>query len=286
MVACLTEIAGALGVAYLVSSECSKVGSTWLLSLALLDAGKAVALKRLTRRAYTDDSLVDEAVRAVDELLTALPAAAGAAPRPVPLPPAPAAAAPPPAPAAPPSDTPPGFHQHDGFFLGLHLGFGGLRSSNGSQTLSGASGSFSVAVGSALSRNLVLYFHLFDEVDTSPKLQEPALAPPLGKASSHSLIAYGAGVAWYFLPSNAYLGATLALAQAELETADVTVRSKWGPALRLSLGKEWWASTDWGLGAAVHLTGASNRAALGRPGTAERTLSSGAVSVTFSATYN
>jgi len=47
---CLTEIAGALGVAYLVSSECSKVGSTWLLSLALLVSpadGSGVAAPRL-----------------------------------------------------------------------------------------------------------------------------------------------------------------------------------------------------------------------------------------------
>jgi hypothetical protein len=70
--ACVTELAGALGVGYLVSSEVSRVGSSWLLSLALLDARRAASVSRLTRKASSIDELVDEAPRAIDELLAAL----------------------------------------------------------------------------------------------------------------------------------------------------------------------------------------------------------------------
>jgi len=78
--ACLAELSGTLGVAYLVSSEVSSVGSSWLLSLGLLDAGKGSSVSRLTRRASSIDGLVDEVSRAVDELLAPL-GPAGAASR-------------------------------------------------------------------------------------------------------------------------------------------------------------------------------------------------------------
>jgi hypothetical protein len=70
--ACLAELGGALGVRYLVSSEVSRVGSSWLLSLALLDATRATSMGRLTRRAASLDELVEEAPGAVDDLLSAL----------------------------------------------------------------------------------------------------------------------------------------------------------------------------------------------------------------------
>jgi hypothetical protein len=69
---CAGELAGALGVAYLVSSEVSAVGSSWLLSLGLLDATRSSSVARLTRKGATIDALLEEAPRAVDELLAAL----------------------------------------------------------------------------------------------------------------------------------------------------------------------------------------------------------------------
>jgi hypothetical protein len=77
--ACAAEVAGTLGVSYLVSSEIAKVGSSWLLSLALLDAARATSVSRLTRKAGSIDGLVDETSGAVEELLSAL-GAAGVAP--------------------------------------------------------------------------------------------------------------------------------------------------------------------------------------------------------------
>jgi hypothetical protein len=69
---CVGELAGTLGVAYLVSSEVSAVGSSWLLSLGLLDATRSASVARLTRKGGSIDALVEETPRAVDELLAAL----------------------------------------------------------------------------------------------------------------------------------------------------------------------------------------------------------------------
>jgi len=283
---CLTEIAGALGVGYLVASECSKVGNTWLLSLSLLDAGKAVALKRLTRRAYSDDGLVDEAVRAVDELLVALPEAGAAGPAFVPLPPPPAASAPSaPSPASPVA-SPAGYHQHDGFLLGLELGFGGLRTAGGNVTISGPAGAFALSIGGAVSPSLAVYFQAFNEVDTSPTFKNQAGGSLTPTNVTHSLMAYGVGATWYS-PSNYFVAATLALGSMSLEASSTTVSSKYGPAFRLSAGKEWWVSTDWAIGGAVHLTLASNRHdGLAPLGIGAGTFSSAAAGVAFSATYN
>jgi hypothetical protein len=69
---CVGELAGTLGVAYLVSSEISAVGSSWLLSLGLLDANRSASVARLTRKGASIDALVEETPRAIDELLAAL----------------------------------------------------------------------------------------------------------------------------------------------------------------------------------------------------------------------
>ncbi len=66
-----TGCAADLGVAYLVTSEVSKVGSSWLLSLALLDA-RATSVSRLTRQAGAVDGLLAALPGAVDELLAPL----------------------------------------------------------------------------------------------------------------------------------------------------------------------------------------------------------------------
>jgi TolB-like protein len=273
---CLTEIAGALGVSYLVSTEASKVGSTWLLSLALLDAGKAVALKRLTRRAASDDALVDEAVRAVDELLTALPGAGAPGPAQAALPPAPVAAAP----AYAPGATPPGFHEHDGFFLQFQVGGGALRSAGGDLTLTGPSGSLSIAAGGTLFRGISLYGIYFADVDSSPTVK--LAGGPSGTATNatHSLSGFGAGISMYSA-SNWFVSAAFTMSRVSLEVGGSTGSTKWGPGFRVNVGKEWWVSPDWGIGVSAQVTGGNSKddslaADVGTTGLA----------LCFSATYN
>ncbi len=272
---CLTEIAGALGVSYLVSTEASKVGNTWLLSLALLDAGKAVAVKRLTRRAASDDALVDEAVRAVDELLTALPAAGLAGPAPVPLPLAPAATA-----SLAPGATPPGFHEHDGLFLQFQVGGGALRSAGGDLTLTGPAGSLSLAAGGTVYRGISLYALYFADVDSSPTVKVTGVGSTTASNATHSLSGFGAGLSLYSA-SNYFVSAAFTMSRVSLEVNGTTGSTKWGPGFRVNVGKEWWVSSDWGIGVSLQVAGGNSKddslaADVGTTGLA----------LCFSATYN
>jgi hypothetical protein len=281
---CIAELAGALGVAYLISSEVSKVGTTWLLSLALLDAGKATALSRLTRKAYSDDQLVEETSTAVDELLKALPGAGQAQPQAAPAARADPAAAPGEAGAGKP---PPGFHRHDGFYLGVQLGFGGLKSTGGNLELSGTSGSFAVALGFSIVDNLVLFGQVFDDVAVSPKVTLSGQPTALSGTGTQAMIAYGVGLAYYLMPINGYLAVTAGVGDLNYEVTggtagNQTLTTQKGPVFRFSVGKEWWVSTDWGLGLSLNLVKGSMK----DQGTNPETFSSTAFSVAFSATYN
>jgi len=74
-----TGCAADLGVAFLLTSEVTKVGSSWLLSLALLDAARASSVSRLTRKVAAVDGLLEALPGAVDELLAPLGARAAKA---------------------------------------------------------------------------------------------------------------------------------------------------------------------------------------------------------------
>jgi hypothetical protein len=277
---CLTEIAGALGVGYLVASEISKVGSSWLLSLTLLDANKAVALSRLTRRAFSDDALVDEAPGAVDELLGAMPGLPAPPPRTTPLASRPAAGG-----GAP--ESLPGFHAHDGFYLRMHAGFGTSRTSGGGLEISGPTGTFSVAMGGSVTEQLVVFGEIFDEVDTSPTVKRDGVKQSAaGTSVTHTILGYGVGAAYYVMPLNLYLSGTAAVGNASIDfttlAGKVSVATKTGFIGRVSAGKEWWVSPNWGLGVALNLT-AGWMADKDAAGTR---LTSTAASVAFSATFN
>jgi len=284
---CIAELAGALGVAWLLSSEVSRVGSTWLLSLTLLDANKAVAQGRLTRKAYSDDQLVDETSNAVDELLKALPAAGAPVPRGTDVARAEPGAA---SPATGGGKLEPGFHQHDGLFLRFQLGFGGLKSAGGQTSLSGTAGSFAVALGFSPTDHLVLYGEIFDDVATSPTgtlYDHPISA---GDGVTQTLVAYGIGAAWYFTSLNAYVSVTggvgkVAVDATKATTITGTATSETGPMVRLSLGKEWWVSPNWGLGVSLSLESGSMKVPATTV-TSQETWKSSAASIAFSATYN
>jgi len=270
-------------VAWLVSSEVSKVGSTWLLSLTLLDANRAVAKARLTRKAWSDDQLVEETSNAVDELLKALPAAGAPVPRGAEV----ARAEPGASPATGGVKPEPGFHQHDGLYLRFQLGFGGLKSTSNGTELSGSAGSFAFALGYSITDHLVLFGEGFQDMATNPKLTSPGAAAQTSGVT-HTLTGYGLGAAWYFMPLNAHLGLSIGVGKLGVESKDAagntiqTGSTQPGPIVRLTLGKEWWASANWGLGAALNV----ERGSMKDSGATPATFTSTAYSIAFSATYN
>lgn len=69
---CLAEIGGALGVHFLLSAEVSRIGTVWLLNLALLDVAKARAVERIARKAPDMTGLVAAASEATGALVAAI----------------------------------------------------------------------------------------------------------------------------------------------------------------------------------------------------------------------
>ncbi|HXJ19487.1 MAG TPA: hypothetical protein VMT03_04570 [Polyangia bacterium] len=211
----------------------------------------------------------------------------------VPSPPPPAAPGPPP-PAfympAPPYATvasTAGYHLHDGLFVRGRFGIGvtslSATFSGAKTTLSGGGVALGGAIGGVIARNLILYGAFF-ATDVSNPNMDIAGASTATNVSEVGFGGFGPGVAYYFEPINLYLSGTLGLsafhasdpAGARLDS------SKTGLALELSVGKEWWASHDWGLGLAAELIFASMK----DQDMPDVTWSVGAFSVVFSATYN
>ena len=69
---CLAEIGAALGASYLLTSQVAKVGSTYILSLSLIDIDGAKGIGRDTIKTKSQDELITELERRVDRLVAPL----------------------------------------------------------------------------------------------------------------------------------------------------------------------------------------------------------------------
>jgi hypothetical protein len=252
------------------------------------------------------------------QIFTAPPAAA---PPPPALPPAPVIAVPAaPAPSCTVCPAPTtvyaapvereGRHTHDGLFLRLSAGGGYLGARDergtGNPTFHGGAGSFAFALGGAVSDNLIIYGEgLGQQVDTG----ELKLAYDYRQEGSRDvngsmgLYGGGPGFAYYFMPYNTYVSGTLLFtrlvwSEDDLGEEDSEADNEYsqpGLGLSLSVGKEWWVSSNWGLGVAARLNYSSNEHASNRPldrfgdttkSSGDRRFDTWGISVALSATFN
>jgi hypothetical protein len=173
--------------------------------------------------------------------------------------------------------------------LRLHLGFGFTRvttsgaTPGADQEFSGSSVSFGLALGGAVTPNLVLYgaFFISGISERDEKLAGTTVRRAQGTVDVFGL---GGGAAYYFQPSNIYLSGTLAPTQFSLGDAndDTRYESRWGLGFQGMVGKEWWVSENWGLGLAGEFVLASMK---DRDDSAV-TWKAAAFSLLFSASYN
>jgi hypothetical protein len=155
----------------------------------------------------------------------------------------------------------PGHQKHDGFYLrvGLGIGAAGLtrQSSTTKTELSGAVSSFSLILGGALTQNLILYGELFSQSATSnPKLVIDGVDRGGQSNADFTLFGIGPGAAYYFTTTNIHVSATVALsglAFRNLFAERPTESSGTGASLKLGVGKDWWVSSNWALGASAQL---------------------------------
>ena len=190
-----------------------------------------------------------------------------------------------PPPYAPPVPTEP---THGGVYVHLHLGggFTSIKGSNGGATLkiSGGGPAFAIAVGGAVAPNLALFGNIFLTMASQPQVSGTGYYSANTQASGDAFIGgFGGGIVYYFMPANAYISAVVATTQFEADDADgkTAYTSNYGIGFEGMIGKEFWVSDHWGLGAALEFVGASS---MKDKNNANVSWSAGAFNLLFSAT--
>lgn len=189
---------------------------------------------------------------------------------------------PPPPPGPPPPD--PGAHKHDGLFLRMQLGVSETRLAPGPGiTLAGIGSATDFVVGKIVTPNLVLggtLSHSAAGVSHVDGTDPPDL--------SAIMVGFGPA-AVYYLPDNFFVGAAgggsvLWLRDLRTEGAEVSWRTGLGVFAKAEVGKEWWVSDNWGLGASFRFH--YMRARESDAGPFPPVWNGGGLSLLFSATYN
>jgi hypothetical protein len=149
-----------------------------------------------------------------------------------------------------------GFHQHDGFFLRFHGGVGSGKMVEedflgSDMTLTGLAGVFRCQIGGTVATNLVLFGEMGAFAISDPSMEWQTISGTTENVDL-SISDIGAGLTYYFMPSNIYLSSTVTLSRDRIELKDLdrAASTEMGFGIYLSVGKEWWVSSDWGLGVA------------------------------------
>ena len=192
---------------------------------------------------------------------------------------------------------PKGLHAHDGFYLRVQAGYGKLTAAEAAEpvTYSKLGPSIGVAVGWALVPNLVLYGELLmtGVANTADRFGG---GRDFETRSGNDIVlsVLGPGIAYYFMPLNLYVSATLGLAKltfVDAYTDHPVPDSSLGYAASFTVGKDWWNSADWGVGIAARLSYAGSMKHTYEKwvrygGEVESTMHATVVSLLISATYN
>jgi hypothetical protein len=139
-----------------------------------------------------------------------------------------------------------------GFFLRLSGGIGYAQSELGnpaSMKSYGLGGDNNFAIGLVILPNLAIHATMFGWM-----LSEPTLETSSGSREfpgDFMLYSFGIGLTYYIMPVNIYLSGSAGAALISVETIlGITGETDPGPALDITLGKEWWVGGSWGLGVA------------------------------------
>jgi hypothetical protein len=137
---------------------------------------------------------------------------------------------------------------------------GGYRTasaSNGTEevTITGTGPAFTLAIGGALVDNVILFGQLNFASALEPEVRSSTLGTMTLTNTDVDFFGLGGGLAYYVVPVNLYIAGALLMSQLQVSrqgnsdnSADVTDE---GMGLDLTVGKEWWVSSNWGLGLAA-----------------------------------
>jgi hypothetical protein len=127
--------------------------------------------------------------------------------------------------------------------------------------IKGGGVSFALSAGSAISESFILGAQVWDVIAASPTVElSSGTTTASGSAanSSAGLVGFGALLNWYF-PSDVYIALTPSLTRLTASNGSTSGNSDWGFGLRAALGKEWWVSDHWSLGASAGIAYSSNK---------------------------
>jgi hypothetical protein len=122
----------------------------------------------------------------------------------------------------------------------------------GETELSGPAGEYNFAVGGIVRENLALHGTLFGWWVNDPDME---VFDDTGAVTEGSLTgwvnmnAWGGGITYYLMPINLYFSGSVAGAMLTFGNGSTyDTHSDVGFAGDFTVGKEWWAGEDWGLG--------------------------------------
>jgi hypothetical protein len=184
----------------------------------------------------------------------------------------------------------PGVHEHDGMFLRLNFGPGYTRmaaSEGGTDvTVAGSGGALNFALGGSVAHNLIVYGELIASVAVDPTIEINGTEFSTDDVSA-GVVGLGIGLA-YYTASNVYVSGTLAAAQLSIQAdqdgdgdAEEVGETDFGPTVSAQVGKEWWASDNWGVGLAGQVLVGSMK-----DGDSDVTWTATAFNLLLSATYD
>jgi hypothetical protein len=147
--------------------------------------------------------------------------------------------------------------RHTGFFMRMSLGPGYYsmqsHSSDGQIALRAAGAGLNLTLGGAIQEDFVVHGEVSLQSTLDPKVNATEAAGVYRQRTGTSVTTagLGAGAGYYFMPINIYLGASLLVAQAravDRPTERLLGKTELGPALAVTVDKEWWMSPTWSLG--------------------------------------
>jgi len=148
---------------------------------------------------------------------------------------------------APPSDE----HEHRGFFLRPHVGFGYMSTSGQGTELRGLAFRAGIMVGAAVVENLVVFGEFAFGISASANYDGPILPAP-GERAGLTAALFGAGVAYYIMPFNLHVSLAADFLAMQITIGDRAILPEpSGFAFHVTLGKEWYFARRWALGIAA-----------------------------------
>ena len=153
-----------------------------------------------------------------------------------------------------------GVRTHDGFYLRLGLGFGGVGGNvtpdggGPSTSMKGGTVSSELAFGGTIAPGLVIGGGIYSMIVPSPKY-----TPDGGTevdAGAHHIAGFGPFLDWYFDPTKGgHLQAGLLLASGVISQKDPAPGAKgFGGGLMIGGGYEFWVADQWSIGPLARIT--------------------------------